>query len=643
MNASPVDLNDGPGSSRDLTTAMAVLMLIALAAGFLTSGPAPASADEPTTDRPLRLAPPKMLRPPPPAGEAPAARQPAVSGAPVVVPGLPRSPAALQTAPPAPAVETGIRVDALTSIDPDTVGVLDEDEGGYGAAMWEGTKRASIDALLPRLPVNTASAGMRDLMRRLLLSPAAVPQNGAKEAGKTGKKVKSGDLVALRVRLLADMGDLDGAGKLLDATPLRNQNQALVRVEADNLFLANDNARACSLAAGQVRENDAPYWQKAFIFCQALAGETDKAALGVSLLRELGTEDPVYFTLIDGLTGGRKVAIDSLQNPSPLHLAMARAGKVQLPADVISSNRPAVLRTIAISPNASVELRLEAAERAEAAGALDAEALRQLYTSISFTEDELSNPLSKAEAESGPLSRALLYRTAVIQTVPTAQAEAVGRALSLGREGGRYASTVRVFMPVLRRIPPSPEMLWFANEAVRAFLVTRDEQGAAAWFSVLRASAMFDEKARATLAAVSPVARLADSEEARHWDSTRLAAWWEDIRERPDARERASLLFSLLEGLGDVVPDDVWEALLGGTERTTAVMPHPALWYRLASAADAGRKGETVLLVLLALGEGGPGQADPVVLRRVLTSLIAVGLNAEARALAVEAAVAADL
>ncbi len=636
MNAFPVDRRRRPDLSRCLISAMAVL--IALAAGYLTFAPVPAWADEPTTGGPMRLAPPKMLSPPRSADEAPDLKLPVVTGAPVIVPGLPQSPDALRTVPPAPAVEKGIQVDALTSIDPDTVGVLNEDEGGYGVAMWNGTKRASIEALLPRLPVNTASAGMRDLMRRLLLSPATVP-----EAGKKDKTVKSGGLVALRVRLLADMGDLDGADKLLDATPLRNQNQALVRVEADNLFLTNDNARACSLAAGQVRENDAPYWQKAFIFCQALAGEADKAALGVSLLRELGTEDPVYFILIDALTGGQKAVIDSLQNPSPLHLAMARAAKVQLPADVISSSRPAVLRTIAISPNASVELRLEAAERAEAAGALDAESLRQLYTSISFTEDELSNPLSKAEAESGPLSRALLYRTAVIQTVPTAQAEAVGRALSLGREGGRYASTVRVFMPVLRRIPPSPEMLWFANEALRGFLVTRDEQGAAAWFSVLRASAMFDEKARAALAAVSPVARLAGSEEAKHWDSTRLAAWWEDTRERPDARERASLLFSLLEGLGDVVPDDVWEALLGGTERTTAVMPHPALWYRLASAADAGRKGETVLLVLLALGEGGPAQAGPVVLRRVLTSLIAVGLNTEARALAVEAAVAADL
>ena len=49
------------------------------------------------------------------------------------------------------------------------------------------------------------------------------------------------------------------------------------------------------------------------------------------------------------------------------------------------------------------------------------------------------------------------------------------------------------------------------------------------------------------------------------------------------------------------------------------------------------------MLALIALGEGGPGQAEPIVLRRVLDSLKVVGLEREVRALALEAAVAAGL
>ena len=52
---------------------------------------------------------------------------------------------------------------------------------------------------------------------------------------------------------------------------------------------------------------------------------------------------------------------------------------------------------------------------------------------------------------------------------------------------------------------------------------------------------------------------------------------------------------------------------------------------------------EAVLLALLSLGEGGPGQANPVVLGHALRNLASIGLEKEARAIAVEAALAAGL
>ena len=50
-----------------------------------------------------------------------------------------------------------------------------------------------------------------------------------------------------------------------------------------------------------------------------------------------------------------------------------------------------------------------------------------------------------------------------------------------------------------------------------------------------------------------------------------------------------------------------------------------------------------MLLALLALGEGGPAAADPLLLRQVLISLRAAGFEKEARSMAVEAALAAGL
>ena len=585
-----------------------------------------AQQDRPAVGKPLRLAPPRLLRPP-----GPAERQPAApfelkeSGQPPAAP-----PAAADQAPPGAAIQ----VDSLQIIDPDSAGTLDEAQGGLGVAMWSGTKRTLVDRLLPQLPVNTTSRAMRDLERRLLLSRAVVPQGDA----------PGGSLVALRVRLLADMGDLVGVDELLGVIPVHGDDEDLARVESDMSFLTSDNNRACSLARGRMGAGNVAYWQKAFIFCQALAQEHSKAALGVALLRESGDQDPVFFTLIDALAAGDSATIEDLPNPSPLHLAMARVAKARLPPNVIASDRPGVLRTIAMSPNVTVDLRLEAAERAEAAGALDVDTLRQLYTSVSFTDEELANPLTRAEAEAGPMSRALLYRTALVQTVPTAQAEAVTRALSLGQEGGRYASTARAFEPVLKRIPPSAEMAWFAPQAIRAFLVIGDHQAASPWFQLLDASARFDERSAVALSGLVPLTRLAGSPGTEAWSADKMVAWWEGVKEEESAGERASLLYVLFESLGETVPEPLWEALLGDAQQVgSGAMTRPALWRQLGNASAAGRVGETVLLSLLMLGQGGPGQASPLVLGWVVKNLTVVGLGNSARAIAVEAVVAAGL
>ena len=617
----------------------------ALLAGALAAvAPTAASAQQ---DQPVHLQPPQMLAPPPGASTTPAGAGGTVTQ-------------------PVAATGSGVQVDSLKRVDPDTAGTLTAEQGGLGADLWRGTDRALVERLLPNLPVNTPSATMRDLMRRMLLSVARVPEG--KSAGAS--------LVAIRVRMLADMGDLVAVNTLLNATPGRTTDQELVRIETEARFLANDNARACALAGGQIRDHNVPYWQKAFTFCQALAGAADKAMLGVSVMRESGVKDDVFFALMESLASKTPATIASLTDPSPLHLAMARVAKAKLPADAISSNRPGVLRTIAISPNAPLEMRLEAGERAESAGALVVDSLRQLYTSVSFSEKDLANPLSRAETEGGPMTRALLYHTSLVQTVPTAQAEVVARALALGREEGRYASVVRVFMPVLKRIPPSAELLWFAPEAIRALLLNNETIAAEAWFQLMRAGALFSKDSGQTVVGLMPIVRLMGSPEAAEWNTSQLPAWADSIKGRKNADSLPPLLYTLFDALGEPVPREAWEKLVTTAGRHKLTMPSPALWFRLKEATEAARGrggeaekktaqaapavsdaasgadpsppgrsrlGETVLLALLALGDEGPAGASPLLLREVLISLRAIGFHKEARALAIEAALAAGI
>ena len=566
----------------------------------------------------------------------------------------------------------GVKVDSLETVDPDTAGTLTIESGGLGADMWLGTDRHIIEELLPQLPVNSTSFSMRDLMRRLLLSIARVPEG-------EGKKTS---LVAIRIRLLAAMGDLVSVNTLLNATPGRSSDPDLVRIETETRFLANDNARACSLAGGKIRDQSNLFWQKVFLFCQALAGEHEKASLGVSIMRETGVTDEIFFALIESLATGIPAKIENLPDPNSLSLAIARVAKAKLPADVISSNHPGVLRTIAISPNAPVEVRLEAAERAEAAGALPIDSLRQLYSIVSFSRKDLDNPLSLAETNGGPMTRALLYHTSLTQTIPTAQAEVVARALALSREEGRYISAVRVFLPVLKSIPPSAELLWFAPEAIRGLLLVGEKVAAESWFALIRTNSLFNKEVEKSLIQLMPIIRLMGYSEGIDWNTTKLSSWWKIIEVQEDAENKATLLFSLFEALGETVPVSAWDKLLAWNSRRTVSMPNLAQWLRLIEATKLVKKlmissknsnhsetevatseldgstvshqelgesnsqrrvGELVLLVLLVLGDDGPAGADPILLSQVISSLRIAGFKSEARSLAVEAALAAGL
>jgi len=588
-----------------------------------------------TSGAPLDLSAPIRLEPPAQDGISQPARPAPYSGQPAQPVLNEVDPLDASTS--QPVIGGVVEAQTLETVSPDVAGVLSEAEGGFGYAMWQGTQARVIEHLLPQIPVTTASPAMRDLMRSLLLTGAEVPEG-----------VAPGSLISLRAGLLSAMGDFVGVKSLLNAVPGRVGNPDLLRVEVDTRFLTGDVARACQLAHANIQEQRSTYWQQAFIFCQALEGDGTAAMLGISLLEELGAADPVFTKLVDALVrqgepNFKQPVIDSLSDPTPLHLALARVAKVQLPSDVIASNRPGVLRAIAISPNASPELRLEAAERAEVAGALSVDALRQLYASISFSEDELKNPLTHAAQRSGPMSRALLYRATLMQTVPAAQAEALHRALELARLGGRYASTARAFLPQLSRIPPTQDLAWFAPEAIRAFLITSRHADASPWFDLLKTVAGRDPKMAGELASLMPVARLSGFAGASQWTMEQMNAWWAVVKDTEGARDKAVTLAATLEALGEFVPDDMWVELVAGTSHTALQAPYPSHWFLLNSASSHARVGETVLLSLVGLGDGGPARADPIVLHHVLRALRNIGLERQVRAMALEAVVAAGL
>jgi hypothetical protein len=487
---------------------------------------------------------------------------------------------------------------------------------------------------------------MRDVVRRLLLSVAVPPPRAERDEGSS--------LIAMRARHLQSMGLLGSSAELIAVAPNRESDESLWRLKVENYLLRNDLGGACAEADRRILGLEDLFWQQLLIYCQALQGDAAGAALGANLLAETGElKDPIFLALIDQLTEGAAATVDSLPASSPLLLSMLRTAKVQIPADATADALPPILGMIGASPNAAVELRLEAAESAARYGALTPERLAEVYASVTFSRDDLDNALSLAEAAASPRGRALLYQSALVQTVPTARAEVLQKAWMLARATGHYALLVRVLEPLLVNMAPTGEMTWFAADAARALFALRRPFLARRWMAALRQEAARDPEAKTAVDSLWAMARLAGVGETGDAGATSPGAvadgvqgldaesWRAAVRKMAPGEDRRHIadVYTLFRAIGEDVGIDDWRALLGDIDRRTAALPDPAYRAALDAAAAAGRRGEAILLAALMLGEMGPGDMDLTILAEIAVALRRVGLADEARSLAIEAAV----
>ena len=603
------------------SAAAAAAFLLAATAAALSSNAAPTAAVDDrfaqVTSGPVQLGPRRAVptEPLPP--------QPDVA---------PTAPAPVS--PSSPDGRSGpVEIEMLTAVDADSVGIIDDQDGGLGADMWEGADRAFVARTLALLPRRVGSPVMRDLMRRLLLTRAMAPPRSGKAAS----------LLSLRVGALFVIGDLESAMALIASAPIGPINEPRLRFEVESRFLRQDTAGACGHVRGAAQDYKDEYWQQAMAYCLALAGKTAEAALLSDILAERAkTVHPAFFAAMDRLAGASPPTVESLAEPSALYLSMMRTASLALPADVLFRAAPAVQRAVALSPNAELELRLTAAENAAASGVLPGAVLNEVYGAVPFDAAALEEPLSKAEADWGSRGRALLMRAAASQEVPAARAEVLQRALRLAQAKGGYKVIAVASEPYVKPLEPSPDLAWFAASAARALIATGDLEAARKWIALDLDAAR--DKAGGAPGDLWPLAVLIGAEGGEATPEA-LLGWWR-AREQSgatDLKNDAQVLFGLLDALDIGVPTELWSPLLEVPRPKDAAVPAAGVQIALRRAAAAQRRGETTALALVALGEAGPSAGNLLAVDMAIRGLRQVGLAAEAQRLALEAAVAAGL
>jgi hypothetical protein len=559
---------------------------------------------------------------PPPAADAPPSD--AAPAEPLAAPEPPE--------PPAP-TPNGVKVETLAKIDPDGFGVADERETKFTGPQWNGSSRALALALIEKLPNTFASPSLRLLQRRLLLAPSQLPSA-------TGPDSPSS--LGIRAAKLAAMGDGAAAQSLLQLMPDRLKGEASARASLDQLWISNQTEAACSGLDKQYATYRGAYWQQARVACQALAGQKNEAQIGSQALRDEGMDDPVFFALLDTQGIAKPPALPS-GNWTPIDLALATVFNRDVPATAMAGADVRMAAALANNTSAAPALRVAAAERAAAAGALDADGLAQAYMAMEGTSAELSkfSTVVKA-APNNARARALVFKEARLEPSPIERANLIAAGLEAVRGTDLFAVTTRAYQSSITPLKPGPDMSKYTLEFGRALIVAGALDAARGWFDYAR-QLKGDEAGQ--LPRLWAYARLAGIKEAGTPDPTVLRAWLEAEMERDadGAPARRALLLALLGATGEALSGDAFLPLADTAAKSVPIVANPSSWIELRTATAGTRLGESVALALINSGgrPGGPG--DVIVLDQVVASLHAFSLDIEARGYAVETAAASDL
>jgi hypothetical protein len=490
-----------------------------------------------------------------------------------------------------------------------------------GPNLWLGSATSRLMALIPQLPAPVTVPGPRDLQLRLLTS-AAVPQ---------GVAPGSDPLLAFKADRLNAMGFADAALGLTSGAA--NAGPANPQQAVEQALTAGDSNTACATVDSELAKMATPdlFWRKALIYCQLSRQQTDQAGIGLDLLREVPNKDAAtsnFVAVASVVTGDAKPkSVKKIATADPVLAAtMHLAG---LPAPAAAANvapKPAgPAGAVAIARDGAQPLpnRIDAAERAFAAGLIPIEELIALYE---LAPSANGDPVAALAASDSPMTRAALYKAAASAAMPDLRARLIGAALQRGQARGDYFSQVALYAPYAQQVQPTRNLAWFAPEAARLMFLSGNNDRGGFWLNLVETSSANPDLARQA-PGLRLLGRLARGRGGNTGNQDPVAAW---AQATGAGQDKATQVYAIFAGLGQRI---------GGWTGIAPITQSGSLAAQINQAALSGRRGETVLLSLIAFGGDRLASTDSAAFSAALGGLDAVGLGKEAHDIALEAAV----
>jgi hypothetical protein len=240
-----------------------------------------------------------------------------------------------------------------------------------------------------------------------------------------------------------------------------------------------------------------------------------------------------------------------------------------------------------------------------------------------------------AAGEAGALARAGAWQRFEATSDPATRARVVDEAWRAAPGEARFVVAL-VFGPALLDLPDDARTLPGAASIARVLLADGRFLPATRWLALLQAER--DPEA-AGLAPLFALAGVGGAGQVPVPDRRTLAAWAET---RDDPAPELPLLLTLLAGTGAEIDGALWWSQLEAPFVRAGRVVSPAV-FRAAEVARAGQRTGEAVLASLALLDGDPTATSGQALVEALRTLRAVGLEGEARGIAIQSALLAGL
>ena len=498
--------------------------------------------------------------------------------------------------------------------------VMAPDASGLPLELWRGLDLKTLEELLAGLELPPRSPALHQLWKRMLLS-SATPPAGAPN---------SEHFVALRLEALYRSGLLDDMEKVLGENGTPGPIVQTLRARRE-IGLGRREAGCREIAALAAPSSGLPGRLKGETqllagYCAAVGGDAQAAGLAAELAREEGIEAEMPLAVLSGFAAGTK---PKLALPARVLLLDYRFLELLGPVNgsqIFDKAEPALLAVLASDPQADIRLRVAAAEAALKLNALTPEAMAEIYRRQPLSGAAGADPA--AQPGDPLLRRALYFKAVEAARAPAQRARFVRAMVDDARKSGTYLQMARVLAPLTADMPVTPDAGWFAETSLEIALLAGQYDQARRWAEVAGL--------RHWLALID----VADPQR-RGGRPPSLAAMEElAVRGRLGA-ETLHRLATVLDALDIDVPIGIWEAASRTPQPATGYLPETGVLADLAQSAKRNDAGRSILLVMRTLGPAGPEGANLLALGDAVRALKQIGLEADARQLALEALIGA--